>query len=168
MIDGTRELGQLVRSKHVLQNGWYASELINKVAEYRVYVMSGRVVTVAEKTPDDPSAVAWNVAQGGRFDVVNWGGWPLEVCRVALEAFKHSGLDFSGVDVMVDTEGKAYVIELNSAPSLPLLSNGSISYRQKCMAKAFKYIADNGKEHFNPPSRYDHWSDVIHPAIGEN
>jgi len=152
----------------VFSNGWYASELIDKVAEYRVYVVSGRVATVAEKTPDNPDAVAWNVAQGGRFDVVRWGSWPMEVVRVALEAFKYSGLDFGGVDVMVDRDGRAYVIEINSAPSLPLLSSGQVSYRQTCMAKTFAYIMQNGKEHFASPENYDHWSQVIHPAIQSN
>lgn len=152
----------------VFQNGWYASELIDKVAEYRVYVVSGRVATVARKTPDNPDAVAWNVAQGGRFDVVRWGDWPMEAVRVSLEAFKYSGLDFGGVDVMVDRDGRAYVIEINSAPSLPLLSDGSVSYRQKCMAKCFKYIHDNGKDHFPQPDGYEHWSQVIHPAIQSN
>lgn len=165
-------LDELLNAVHerpqVFSNGWYASELIDKVAEYRVYVVSGRVATVAEKTPDNPDAVAWNVAQGGRFDVVCWGSWPMEVVRVALEAFKYSGLDFSGVDVMVDRDGRAYVIELNSAPSLPLLSDGSVSYRQICMAKCFKYIHENGKEHFASPESYDHWSQVIHPAIQSN
>lgn len=166
VVSSLDEAMSVVESKPlVFRDGWYASELIDKVAEYRVYVVSGRVATVAEKTPEDPSAVAWNVAQGGRFDVVRWGQWPMEAVRVALEAFKHSGLDFSGVDVMVDRDGRAYVIELNSAPSLPLLSSGDISYRQKCMAKCFKYIHDNGKEHFSEPEGYDHWSQVIHPAI---
>ena len=152
-------------NSRVLSDGWYASELIDKVAEYRVYVVSGRVATVAQKTPDNPDAIAWNTHQGGRFDVVRWGDWPMEVCRVALEAFKYSGLDFSGVDVMVDREGRAYILELNSAPSLPLLSDGSVSYRQQCIAKTFAYIAENGKQHFDAPSQYSHWSDVIHPAV---
>lgn len=156
---------QLLATIAVAGPEWYASQLIQKVAEYRVYVMSGRVLTVAQKTPEDPSAVAWNVAQGGRFDVVRWDQWPLEACRAALEAFTLSGLDFSGVDVMIDAEGRAYVIELNSAPSLPFLSDGSISYRQKCMAKGFMYIRDHGKEHFNTPDHYNNWKSVIHPAI---
>lgn len=142
-------------------DGWYASEVIDKVAEYRVYVVSGRVATVARKTPANPDAIAWNVAQGGRFDVVRWSEWPLEACRVAMQAMSYSGLDFGGVDVMIDREGRAYCIEINSAPSLPLLSDGSISYRQKCMAKCFKY----GRENIPEATRYEHWSDVIHPAI---
>lgn len=166
VVNSLDELLNVVHQRpRVFCNGWYASELIDKVAEYRVYVVSGKVATVAKKTPVDPSAIAWNVAEGGRFDVVRWGDWPLEVCRVALEAFKYSGLDFSGVDVMVGRDGRAYVLELNSAPSLPLLSDGSVSYRQKVMAKCFKYISDNGKEHFDTPEGYDNWRQVIHPAI---
>ena len=162
-------LDELLNAVHqrprTFANGWYASELIDKVAEYRVYVVSGRVATVARKTPDNPDAVAWNVAQGGRFDVVRWNEWPMEAVKVSLEAFKHSELDFGGVDVMIDRDGRAYVIEINSAPSLPLLSSGEVSYRQRCMAKCFKYIHDNGKQHFDSPEGFEHWSQAIHPAI---
>ena len=166
VVNNLDELLNVVHERpRVFSNGWYASELIDKVAEYRVYVVSGRVATVAQKTPENPDAVAWNVAQGGRFDVVRWGQWPMEAVRVSLEAFKHSGLDFGGVDVMIDREGRAYVIEINSAPSLPLLSSNEVSYRQKSMAKCFKYIHDNGKDHFAAPDGFDHWSKVIHPAV---
>ena len=165
VCNGLEGVLEVVNSRpNLFTDGWYASELINKVAEYRVYVVSGKVATVARKTPDDPTAVAWNVAQGGRFDVVNWGDWNMEVCRVAIEAFNLSDLDFGGVDVMVDEEGRAYVIEINSAPSLPLLSDGSISYRQKCMAKTFMYIRDHGKDRLTNEN-YGGWRDVIHPAI---
>ena len=166
VVNGMQELLNVVESKpRVFSQGWYASELIDKVAEYRVYVVSGKVVTVAEKTPHDRTQVAWNVAQGGRFDVVNWGAWPMNVCEVALKAFDLiPDLDFSGVDVMTDASGRAYVIELNSAPSLPLLSDGSVSYRQKCMAKAFNWIATNGKE-LDEPTDYNSWRSVIHPCV---
>lgn len=165
LVHDREQLENLLNSTPQLSGQWYASKLIDKIAEYRVYVMQGRVITVANKTPDDPSAVAWNVAQGGRFDVVRWGDWNLEVCRVAIDAFNYSGLDFGGVDVMVDREGKAYVIEINSAPSLPYLSDGSISYRQKCMAKGFLYAYHNGFDHFDPVETYSNWRNVIHPAI---
>lgn len=158
---------QRVINMPVMRNGWYASNLIDKAAEFRVYVVNGKVATVAEKTPEDPSAVAWNVAQGGRFDVVRWGDWNLDVCRVAIEAFKLSSLDFGGVDVMVDRDGRAYVIEINSAPSLPLLSDGGVSYRQRCMAKCFRYIAEHGEygDNWLETTQYTNWRDVIHPAV---
>jgi glutathione synthase/RimK-type ligase-like ATP-grasp enzyme len=136
----------------------YISELINKVAEYRVMVVQNRVAWVAKKTPGNPDDVAWNVAQGGRFDNVRWGEWPLAVVKAALAAAKVSGCDFCGVDVMVDAEGNPYVLEINSAPSQ------TSPYRQQCLAKCFDYIVTNGKQHF-----YDNvitsWKHAIHPAV---
>ena len=167
VINSMQELLNVVRQHpRVFSSGWYARELVDKAAEYRVYVVQGRVATVAQKTPDNPDAVAWNVAQGGRFDVVNWGSWNMEVVRVAIESFNLTELDFGGVDVMVDQSGRAYLIEINSAPSLPLLSDGSVSYRQKCMAKTFKWIHEHGFERMEVEG-YNGWRDVIHPAIQE-
>lgn len=137
----------------------YVSEFIDKEHEYRVFVCQNRAVWMAKKTPGNPQDIAWNVNQGGRFDNVRWGQWPLQVVRAALQAAKVSGADFCGVDIMVNGDGRAYVLELNSAPSQ------TSPYRQQCVAKAFDYIVENGKEHFPDPSSYNHWSDVIHPAV---
>lgn len=137
--------------------GGYVSRLIDKVAEYRVYIVQGRVVGVGNKTPADPTAIAWNMAQGGSFANVRWGEWPLAVVQEALKAVTLSGLDFAGVDVMVDAEGKVYVLELNSAPSLG-------PYMQGCFAKAFDYIIANGKDAL-PYQGTPSWKLYIHPAI---
>ena len=136
----------------------YVSEYVKKVAEYRVLVCQNRVVWVAKKTPGNPEDVAWNVAQGGRFDNVCWSDWPLAVIRAALAAAKVGKLDFAGVDVMVDDGGKPYVLEANSAPSQ------TSPYRQQCLAKAFDYIVQNGKQHFEDVS-IESWKDCIHPAV---
>lgn len=137
----------------------YVSRLINKVAEYRVMVVCNRVAWVAKKTPGNPDDVAWNVAAGGRFDNVRWGEWSLPVIVSAIQAAKVSGTDFCGVDVMVDAAGRPYVLEVNSAPSQ------TSPYRQQCLAKAFDYIVENGKEHFPTPEAVGGWRDVIHPAV---
>lgn len=135
---------------------YYISEYIPKVAEYRVFVVSGRVVWVAKKTPADANAVAWNVAQGGRFDNVRWGDWPIEMIKTSLAAFELSGLDFGGVDVMVDEDGRSYVLEINSAPSQ------TSPYRQSCTAAAFSY-----ETWILPAVAGDAatWKDFIHPAL---
>jgi glutathione synthase/RimK-type ligase-like ATP-grasp enzyme len=137
----------------------YISHKIDKIAEYRVFVCQNRVAWVANKTPGNPDDVAWNVAQGGRFDNVRWGEWPLRVVDAALGAARVSGTDFSGVDVMVDAEGRPYVLEVNSAPSQ------TSEYRQRCVAECFDYIVENGKQHFDTPSIISNWKDVIHPAV---
>lgn len=143
---------------------YYISEYIDKVAEYRVFVVQGRCVCVAKKTPADENTIAWNVAQGGKFENVRWSDWPLKAVKTSIQAFNLSGLDFGGVDVMVDKDGNCYVLEINSAPSL------TSHYRQECFAKAFDYIIENGVKHFQnidelPKGGYQKF---IHPAIKEN
>ena len=162
VVKSKAELQRLIGDKNLIS--WYASELIDKVKEYRVYMVEGRVVTIAEKTPDNPQDVAWNVAQGGRFDVLKWGDWPMGVCECADEAFDLTSLDFAGIDIMVDREGEAFLIEVNSAPSLPFLDDGRLSYRQRVMADAFSWIAEHGRDNVKAIIQHEGWRDVIHPS----
>ncbi len=137
----------------------YISRFIPKVAEYRIYVIQNRVACVARKTPANADAVAWNVAQGGRFDNVRWDDWPKSSIRQALAAAKVSGTDFCGVDVMVDADDLAYVLEVNAAPSL------TSEYRQTCFARCFDYIIDNGPDHFPDVPNWRRNHQITHPAI---
>lgn len=142
--------------------GGYVSELINKVAEYRVAVIQNRVAWVAQKTPGNPSDVAWNVARGGHFSNVSWENWPMEAVKECLKAAKVSGTDFCGVDVMVDNEGRAFVLEVNSSPSQ------TSPYRQQCFAKCFDYmIENNSKQALDdvPENRIKTYRSIIHPAV---
>lgn len=141
--------------------GGYVSQYIAKVKEFRVAVIQGRAVWVAEKTPGNPQDVAWNVAQGGRFDNVRFDDWPLKVVKTAIEGFNVSNLDFGGVDVMLDAEGNAYILEINSAPSL------TSPYRQECFAKAFDYIVRNGKERIPLTQERGGYRKFIHPAVSD-
>lgn len=148
---------------------YYARRLVNKRREFRVYVMMGRVVTVAEKHPGNPDNVAWNVAQGGRFEVLPWSQWPVEAMSMSLYiAHDLNRLAFAGVDIMEDMEGNYYWIENNSAPSLPSLSDGRVSYRQQCMARAFAYhYQQNQLTTISINSNYSGYRRYIHPAIRE-
>lgn len=141
---------------------YYISEFIDKVAEYRVFVLQGRAVWVAKKTPADAKAVAWNVAQGGRFDNVRWDEWPLKAVKTSIAAFNLTPLDFGGVDVMVDKDGECYVLEINSAPSQ------TSEYRQGCVAKAFDYLLKKeNKERIPIVDKKGGYLKFIHPALDE-
>ena len=142
----------------------YARPLVKKKAEYRVFVMNGKVVNLVSKTPSNPSDVAWNVAQGGRFDNVRWGEWPINVVDLACRISQHTGLNLTGIDIMVDEDGEAWFIEANSAPTLPFNSDGSYTYRQKCVAKGFAYTINENSDPF-PYQEGETWRDYIHPAI---
>lgn len=155
-------VGNAVEAARALQKfgAGYISRLINKTAEYRVFVVQGRVSCVAKKTPGNPDQVAWNVAQGGKFDNVRWDDWPLRAIGESIKAAKLSGLDFCGVDVMTTNDGTPYILEVNSAPSL------TSEYRQQCMAKAFDFMIEkNSKDYLGDIARITGWRDVIHPAI---
>jgi glutathione synthase/RimK-type ligase-like ATP-grasp enzyme len=153
---------------YTLANSWnkvnrngYISKFIDKESEYRVFIGSGRVLCVAKKTPGNPKDIAWNVAQGGRFDNVRWDDWPLKAIKKSIEAFNLSELDFGGVDVMVDKEEDCTILEINSAPSL------TSEYRQKCFAKYFDYIIEHGKKHIDVIRDRGGYAKFIHPAISE-
>jgi len=160
VVTSENVMGSLMRMEH-----GYARPLVQKKAEYRVYVVDGRVVNVARKTPGNPDDVAWNVAQGGRFDNVRWGDWPINVVDLACSVFPYTGLNFSGIDVMVDENDEAWFIEANSAPSLPFNSDGSTTYRHKCMAKALAYsvLENKGMLEYQQGEGYRGY---IHPALG--
>ena len=152
------------RSHSILQRDqWYARPLVQKKAEYRVFVMNGKAVNVVRKTPSNPSDVAWNVSQGGRFDNVRWGDWPINVVDLACRISHETGLNLTGMDIMVDHDDNAWFVEANSAPSLPYNSDGSHTYRQKCVAKGFAYTLDN-PEVF-PYTKGETWRNYVHPAI---
>lgn len=139
--------------------GYYISRYIKKVAEYRVFVAQGRAVWVAQKTPGNPEDIAWNVAKGGRFDNVRWGDWPLKAVKIAIQGFALSGLDFGGVDVMVDADNNCYILEINSAPSQ------TSPYRQSCVAKVFDYMVEKGLDTIPLVEERGGYRKFIHPAV---
>jgi len=141
-------------------NQYYISEYIPKVAEYRVCFIQGLVAWVANKIPKDPQAIAWNVAQGGKFENVAWKKWPIDVIETAYKAYKLSGLYLGGVDVMVDKDGRSYVLEINSAPS------HTSPYRKQCTTKCIDYgITNNNFDHLPPDENFKKYSKWLHPAL---
>jgi len=66
---------------------------------------------------------------------------------------------------MVDQEDNAWFIEANSAPSLPYNSDGSHTYRQKCLAKALAYTLTTNKEMLSVEEQLSGFKRFIHPSI---
>lgn len=140
---------------------YYISTYIPKQKEYRVFFVQGRVVWVAEKIPKDEQAIAWNVAQGGKFINVPWKQWDISIIEDAYKAYKLSGLWLGGVDIMKDGHNN-YIIEINSAPSQ------TSPYRQSCFAKTIKWSINNGYDFLEPNENYKKYSKWIHPGVKNN
>lgn len=142
--------------KSVMRDGYYVSQFIPKVAEYRALVVSGRIIAMIQKTPEDENEVSWGCVSDGDFEYISWSNWPAVVSKTAIGAMKLSELTFGAVDIIVDGQGQAYCLEVNTAPHLT-------PYYARCFAKAFEYIIDHGKDSI--PVTGESWKHYIHPAI---
>ena len=138
--------------------GWYASQLIEKAHEYRVFVLQGRVVCVSERFPADASAVAWNLAAGGRLINVKRKSWPIAACNASILAARRVGLDWTAVDVVTDRDGRALVLEVNTAPGL------KNPYTMEQIAWALGSVAETPTLPALPASAAD-WQTLIHPSL---
>ena len=79
--------------------------------DWRVLVIGGKAVAAMIRRGRD-----WinNVAQGARCEKIQ-----LEepLARLAIDATRAVGMDYAGVDILKDTSGQPYVIEVNSIPA---------------------------------------------------
>lgn len=98
-----------------------------KKHEYRIAVVNGVVIDFMQKKKNSE----WNVEMNGEVDYLvrsHGRGWimaregvnpPRIVLDLAIKSVKSLGLDFASVDIIFnESEGKAYVLELNTAPGL--------------------------------------------------
>lgn len=78
--------------------------------DYRVFVVRGEPIAVMKRQGD-----SWlhNVARGARCTACG----ELDVADIGALAAKAIGIDYAGVDVMRDRDGKLWVIEVNSIPA---------------------------------------------------
>ena len=127
-----------------LDNSWYYSEFINKEQEFRVHCAHGKILAIMEKPRG--IGIAWNRAQNHEaFIRVYQKDYIHDVCLQALKAMTAVGLDFGGVDVLFKN-GKAYVIEVNTSPTL-----NSSEYVSERYAKYFTWLSRSDK-------RNTHWN----------
>lgn len=136
--------------------GWYASELVNKTHEYRVFVCQGHVICVSERFPASPDAVAWNLAMGGRLINVRYKEWPVSVLQASLTAAQRLNLDWCALDVAVDGN-RIVVFEANTAPGL------RNPFTIKQIARVFSWIDGNGSP--EPRVKEATWKTLVHPAL---
>ena len=94
---------------------------VKKQAEYRVHIVRGRVIDVQRKIRDpENTPTDWHVRSHANGFIFVRGSAPPpdDVTTQCLRAFRASGLDFAAIDVIVDRNGLAYVLEANTAPGL--------------------------------------------------
>lgn len=155
------EYADVDRAIRSCRHGWYASELVDKVREYRVFVLQGRAVCVSERFPNVDGDVAWNLANGGRLTNVRYGEWPVPVILMAIDAMEKLDLDWGAVDLAVRRDGGLVVFEVNTAPGL------KNPFTLRRVAKAFTWVGENPEV---APEEITQkrvtWRELLHPALG--
>lgn len=108
---------------HRLSNAPLYTKFIHKTNEFRVHIFNGKVIDYIEKKrmtsdrrPENFSPYISSVNMGWVFSRTGVRDLP-EVKQIALRAVKTLGLDFGAVDI-VYADGRAYVLEVNTAPGL--------------------------------------------------
>ena len=107
-----------------LPEGTLLVQYIKKKEEYRVHIAHNKVISIQCKkrlSERDDDTINWrirNVANGfifARKDITP----PSDVVKQAHICMQKTGLDFGAVDVLYNKkQGKAYVLEVNTAPGL--------------------------------------------------
>lgn len=101
---------------------------VTNAGEYRVHVFNGEVILYQKKSrriDEDGNVVT---PEGEEADIRNLDtNWVYRtgnlrrlerIEQLAIDAIDALGLDFGAVDIIKDTEGTVYVLEVNSAPGL--------------------------------------------------
>lgn len=140
------------------RRGWYATKLVDKAAEYRVFVLQDHVVAVSERFPGKPGDIAWNLALGGRMTNVRYKEWKTAPIVAALKAARKVGLDWGAIDVAIDKDGRAVVFELNTAPGL----RNPFTIKQIATALVNSGTVPTNKHKFEEGTT---WKKLLHPAL---
>lgn len=85
--------------------------------DIRAIVVGDKVVSAMERTGKDDFRA--NVSLGGSGRKIDLSEEDVKIC---VNASKAVGLEFSGVDIMKDKDGKTYVIEANGAPGTRIIN----------------------------------------------
>jgi hypothetical protein len=99
-------------------SGYWFQDLVNKVAEYRVYFFDGRIPLIEEKMVRDRSKVVW----GSEDNAFSWER------RADLEKNRKIGsmvlagaglvqIDWGAADLLEDENGGFWICEINSRPT---------------------------------------------------
>lgn len=96
------------------------TKFIRARAEYRINVCNGTTMGVQLKVPTgtNPNHDIKTGGNGYAFRLLDENEIPRGIRPVARAAVTALGLDFGGVDLIVGLDGRAYVLEINTAPEL--------------------------------------------------
>jgi len=93
-------------------------KLIDNAHEYRVLILNGKIGAYEEKIKTDKNEFRGNVHLGAMEKFFDIASIPPDIKEISIKAAKVLGIEVAGVDVVVDGNGKAWLVEVNRGPGL--------------------------------------------------
>jgi glutathione synthase/RimK-type ligase-like ATP-grasp enzyme len=84
--------------------------------EYRVLVLGQTVGAYERKTPTTVGEFRSNVSLGATEEFIDIGIIPDNFKQISLKAAKILGIEVAGVDLLIDKDGKPWILEVNRGP----------------------------------------------------
>jgi RimK family alpha-L-glutamate ligase len=95
-----------------LKKGYLIQEFLNEKTDLRILIVGNEVIGAIQRIPKENEFRA-NIACGGKARVYDL---PEALRKLALKAAKVMGFEIAGVDLLINTEGKVYILEVNRSP----------------------------------------------------
>lgn len=84
--------------------------------EYRVLVLGQNIGSFEKKTPMVAGEFRSNVCLGAKEEFMDVASIPENFKAISLKAAKILGIEIAGVDILVDANGKPWILEVNRGP----------------------------------------------------
>lgn len=91
-------------------------KFINKKEEFRVLVLDNTIGSYERKTTTDPNEFRNNVSLGAKEDFMEIKDMAEEVKEISVRSSQIVKIEIAGVDIIVDTDGKLWILEVNRGP----------------------------------------------------
>ncbi len=114
LVDNPDAAYQFSRSLHTFKQPTYIQRYIEKPGyDIRVFVVGNRVIAAMKRVIDR----GWktNIAQGARGVAISEKDYP-DAFELAIKTAEVLGLDYTGVDIIVDHDNNYYIVEANASP----------------------------------------------------
>ncbi len=100
-------------------------KFVDKKEEFRVLVLGDKIGSYERKTSEDPKEFRNNVSLGAKEDFISLNKISDEVRSISIKSAQILGIEIAGVDVVLDNDGKAWVLEVNRGPGFTYKSKES-------------------------------------------
>jgi hypothetical protein len=120
--DIIRCLGPITAARALKKGRSYFTQVVPSSTEYRVWIYRSAHLGTYEKVLTYPAKQdnGWgrNYDNGWAFQLCTEAHIPRPAVEQATQAIKALGLDFGAVDILLGTDKRFYVLEVNTAPGV--------------------------------------------------